>query len=464
MKFFSLGFLSSLLLPLTALAQVQQHINLPTVPTNATAVANNPAAGDPPYLFMQKTEANFSSLFGRPQISNGIDINNSNPTLGQTYGDGTLVAVETIGNVAGPSFHVGNNFLTTDNGGQFSYGATSIYGQMNFGGATVTGGRTAGTFNTVMSAKTGNSAGSENYAGFDGYCTASANDNGTGLTSTTAYGSCFGGNFITTLKSGATDWQGNIGVEVDNEVDTGASVVVNVGVQAVKLSNSRVYGSVEDAAFVVGAQTGSVGWKYGIALSNDSTVGAFPVTSTGTLIGSYQTGTVGYGLDIHNITCSTYCLYTNGFTVDGSGNAAAASITTPTVNSTASSLSLEVGGLVVQGYTTTNGGQVKTAPLVTSGTAFTASNSCGGSDTVGAAGPAGGYFTQTVGGTNCQHTITIGGASPVTAPHGWYCSGEDFTSKVNAVQYTQTSTTCVLQLPGTSSANDIVLFGVVTGY
>ena len=63
MKFFSLGFLSSLLLPLTALAQVQQHINLPTVPTNATAVANNPAAGDPPYLFMQKTEANFSSLF-----------------------------------------------------------------------------------------------------------------------------------------------------------------------------------------------------------------------------------------------------------------------------------------------------------------------------------------------------------------------------------------------------------------
>jgi len=97
------------------------------------------------------------------------------------------------------------------------------------------------------------------------------------------------------------------------------------------------------------------------------------------------------------------------------------------------------------------------------GTAFTATNSCGGTVTVGQAQATGGYITASTGGTNCQFTFTIGGASPIAAQHGYYCSGEDFTSKVLAVQINQGTTYCILQV-ATVTANDIILWGVVQAY
>ena len=113
--------------------------------------------------------------------------------------------------------------------------------------------------------------------------------------------------------------------------------------------------------------------------------------------------------------------------------------------------------------TTVQGSIQSNIPMSTIGNHFTASNSCGGTATYNAGGAAGGYFTVSTGGTNCLLTITIGGATPISAPTAWFCHGEDFTSGVVLAQSNQTGTTCVLKVP-TLTASDIILWAVVTGY
>jgi hypothetical protein len=113
-------------------------------------------------------------------------------------------------------------------------------------------------------------------------------------------------------------------------------------------------------------------------------------------------------------------------------------------------------GVVALGNTTGNStnGAVKTAGYISAGTKFTASG-CSNSATVGGA-TAG---TITLGANTCSVTITLNGASGLTAPNGWDCEAKDLTAPTVAIgESPGSASTCVLVVPSGAGSTDIVSF------
>lgn len=241
---------------------------------------------------------------------------------GQNLGYALNATATAPSTLAATSYHVA--FLgNTDNGAQVTVNNANVaYIENNFGGASLTGNRGGLAVANTMTATTGNSSLTGNYySALDAYGYATANDNGTGVTVSTAVGHNLGANIIAYLSnSAATNWWENSGLEVDNEIVTGASAYKKVGVSAVSLSADAVSGAVVDGAFLVGAQTGAVGWKTGLLFDGLSGSAQWPITSTGTIMGSNVAGTAANGLDFHLNTFTSHELYFPGFSVDGSGN------------------------------------------------------------------------------------------------------------------------------------------------
>lgn len=102
--------------------------------------------------------------------------------------------------------------------------------QHNYGSTTaMTGNRQAMQVNLVQAGTTGNTIASGHtgfYTALQTYSQASFNDNGTGLTSTTAHGRTFGAAFAAQLNTGATNFFQCTGMEINAQIQTGASAAI----------------------------------------------------------------------------------------------------------------------------------------------------------------------------------------------------------------------------------------------
>jgi hypothetical protein len=126
-------------------------------------------------------------------------------------------------------------------------------------------------------------------------------------------------------------WDGIAGMEIDVGVETGVGVLHKFGLTIIQLTTDAVQGTTDDAGIGIVNQPDSTapGWKVGISFGAD--IGWWPVSSTGTLIGtspsngsdpgpSYACAT---GIDWSAVAFSTAFLKSVGFTVDGLGNTTA---------------------------------------------------------------------------------------------------------------------------------------------
>lgn len=155
-------------------------------------------------------------------------------------------------------------------------------------------------------------SGPYNFVGVWGFSFCNANLGGT---SGSTKGECFGVNPQAQITSSATYWTELNGDETDVEAD--AAVAYKWGINVTTIGSDAYQGTSGDAAILIGSVTGSPKWQNGFALSNFN--GAFPIASSGSVINVLTAGTVAYGINFTNLTCSTDCIATTGFTIDGTG-------------------------------------------------------------------------------------------------------------------------------------------------
>lgn len=96
---------------------------------------------------------------------------------------------------------------------------------------------------------------------------------------------------------------------------------------------------------------------------------------------------------------------------------------------------------------------LRAASYQSGGTKFTASG-CSNSTTVGGA-TAGTFVSGTTG--TCTVTITMNGATGLTAPNGWSCHASDQTTPANLIAQSASSTTTAT-ITGTTVTNDVISF------
>lgn len=124
-------------------------------------------------------------------------------------------------------------------------------------------------------------------------------------------------------------------------------------------------------------------------------------------------------------------------------------------------LSRSAAGVLAIGNGTaaSTAGKVKAAAYMTVGTKFTISG-CSAGTTVGGA-QAGTFVSGTTG--TCTVTITLNGATGVTAPTGWACFASNRTTKANIFTQDSSTATAVV-MSGTTVTNDVIQFGCTPGY
>lgn len=213
---------------------------------------------------------------------------------------------------------------TVNAGGNFCVGLNVNY---VYGGPSCQGGREAVQATMSLNVATSPSNPNRNYVGVVGVGEAIANDNGAGVTTATALGAVFGGNFVGALFAGATNFLNVTGAEFNSFVQTGASAALKSLLQVSADPRDRVQGSVVDAMFWAYNQSGSSpGWNNGILIDNAGGIGAWPIAPAGTVIKTGGAGAAALGIDLSNTTFSTAAFKSAGFTVDGAGNVKPAGI------------------------------------------------------------------------------------------------------------------------------------------
>lgn len=188
------------------------------------------------------------------------------------------------------------------------------------GSSTFTGNRATMSIISNMTAKSGNARGTEpTYGGLGIYTYGAANDNGTGVTPSTYNGQNMGENIVGTLYSGATDWQANIGEEIDLQIESGATAGYQVGFLATQYTADSYSPTILDAAFAIAAYTGTPGWRQGIEFSPTNSV-AFPYNTSSNVIDFGAAGTVGTGIEMSQMTSTNYDVHFKNWYVNPSGS------------------------------------------------------------------------------------------------------------------------------------------------
>ena len=225
-----------------------------------------------------------------------------------------------------------NSIITTsDTIDAASSGVRQLSMDYTFGGSAMKGFRVGLAVQAGLASESGNTAGGSYVAA--GFTTnIGANDHGTAGGAGFGLGEAFGGNFVVHLNSAATYWGGAAGVEINTLVETGASVVDKIGMQIVQVVGDNVAGSRDNVAFSIGNQfTQAVGkgWSVGIEFGRQG--GYFPMNPNGALFAAASVGgtmIVDKGIYFPNVTFTTTAITLPGFTVDGSGNTYAHSLST----------------------------------------------------------------------------------------------------------------------------------------
>jgi len=167
---------------------------------------------------------------------------------------------------------------------------------------------------------------------------AAHNDNGT----SGAYaGHLYGLNPNCRLASGATYWDQIVCQEIDVGAYSGSSVNDKIGLQIVDLSgNSAPSPAHTSAAVVIAGANGNDGTAlFNLGISLGTYEGVAGVKSNGTYIGCYphantgSCGTIGYGVDLRNLTFANSAFASPNFVVDPSGNITSNQLQAFTTNS-----------------------------------------------------------------------------------------------------------------------------------
>lgn len=248
-------------------------------------------------------------------------------TSAAIYQNQNMTGAQTGGNPAYLNFLQLNDGMALTNVGN---GGGVLYLSENINQTTLLGTRSVFIASTTVSANTLNGrSGNPNvaYGGGAFKFNATTPDNGTTTASYTGnYG--FGGNITAQLSTGALNWSQLVGLEVNSTIQTGASARDKIGFQIVQPANDAVVGVNADEALSVNNQAGAPGWKTIFAIPGPTGVspflasGASVVMDVNPLAG---TATVNHGIWFHNITCTTDCFASPGFSINGSGSGAFAS-------------------------------------------------------------------------------------------------------------------------------------------
>lgn len=212
-------------------------------------------------------------------------------------GDSVVPTVSSItdgysGTVASPDIQAVNRFVTNSDNldATSAKGLSNLYTGIRVDGARSRGNRVADTAVISVEGTTGNRY-TDDYYYVAQASSAFANVNDSG-TAQHPSGNLFGGNDITELRAGATNWNSITGREIDVEVQSGASVLDKVGVQIVQTAKDRVAGTGNDIAFGFGNQAGATtGWSLGISFGMRN--GVWPFNKASTLIGSHASAMPG---------------------------------------------------------------------------------------------------------------------------------------------------------------------------
>lgn len=168
--------------------------------------------------------------------------------------------------------------------------------QHNYGSTTaMTGNRQAMQINLVQAGTTGNTIASGTngfYTALQTYSQASFNDNGTGLTSGTAHGRSFGAAFATQLNTGATNWYQATALELNAQIQTGASSAIKTALSIASVGASNVtQGTLVDAGIWMYSANGAALVKNAILIGGGG-LNSFPIDPAGCYICDDTTGSV----------------------------------------------------------------------------------------------------------------------------------------------------------------------------
>jgi len=171
-----------------------------------------------------------------------------------------------------------------------------------------------------------------------GTCAATAPDGGT---AGDEYGNIHGGLLRAQLTSGATDYNAIVGLELNPNINTGASALRRTGFKIVTEEFAPVQGSALDNAFGIVNQALGAKWDYGFTLGDPT--GVWPIDSTGTIMYAFSSGadpkTAANGINFEEVTFSGDAFKSVGFGVGGDGTARAEGLvfgesTTPATTNT----------------------------------------------------------------------------------------------------------------------------------
>lgn len=248
------------------------------------------------------------------------------------------------------------------------------YFNHNFGGVG-TGDRITGVFNFNLASTSANTAQNASYSALAAYATASANDNGTAVTSGSSRSNLEAMNVIATMVSGATNWAFFSVAEFDTAINTGASVYNKEGIVIVQLATDKIAGVNLDDALGITNQSGAVGWTHGISFGASSA--GWPFTAGATAIGCFNScGTLTNVIDFSAATISGNMLKSPGINIAG---AAVGSATVPNIDfitcgtqcgwysPSSGALGMTVGGAVKFEFGIANAGRLTAYVSVESG-------------------------------------------------------------------------------------------------
>lgn len=149
-----------------------------------------------------------------------------------------------------------------------------------------------------------------------------------------ARGNVFGSNPSALLKTGSGLYVNAVfGTEVNFGAQTGTGVAYKGGLKVVSWVTDAVKGSIEDYGIGLDSQSGGSIPGVDKGLTFGTVQGWWPITSTGTVIGTYAGSTGGgpamaaaYGIDFSAVAFSTAFLKSTGFDVNGAGDAKARTV------------------------------------------------------------------------------------------------------------------------------------------
>lgn len=259
-----------------------------------------------------------SNTWSAPQyVSNFLQLN---PAPGTAAGSHGLIVNQSFSGTAG-GFAANQINVSSDTSAMGANNLVALDVEDTFGGSTTTGGRAGIWVDLFLNGATSSANTNRNYVAADAQCIAQTGDGGTGTTSSTSAGACFGFFGLGKAQSGATNLENLTGEELNVEADAGSSVWAKSILQLSSEPNDAVAGAGVDTMIWMYNQGGSpVTHKHAIYIDNNGGLGNWPISSSGDILAT-SSGSITNGIDLNSATISGCSFKSPQFCITGGGEA-----------------------------------------------------------------------------------------------------------------------------------------------